>query len=111
MTFPFFLSRVAKGFGLVGGEDDVATGGALVCCLAGVAAAPNVAAEGDPIVFQGEDKGDFGNGELGPLGSVSREVESERSFNGLTARAFCLIPFGASSGEDDFSGDHGIGWR
>ena len=59
-------------------------------------------AERDPIVFDGEERGDFGNGELGPLGKVSIEVESERSLVGLTARAFCLIPFGARGGEDGF---------
>ena len=86
----------------MGGEDGVATGGALVCCLASVVAAPDVAVEGDPIVFDAEDRGDFGNGELGPLGSVSREVESKRSLSGLIAWVFCLIPFEARGGEDDF---------
>ena len=80
----------------MGGEGSVATRGALLCYLAGVAV------EGDPIVFDGEDKGNFSNGELGPLRSVSREVESKRSLSGLTARAFCLIPFGARNGEDVF---------
>ena len=54
MAFSFILSREAKGFGLVGSEDGVATGGALVCCLAGVTAAPDVAVEGDPVFFNGD---------------------------------------------------------
>ena len=36
---------------------------------------------------------------MGPLGRVSTEVKSERSFSGLTARAFYLIPFGTGDGE------------
>ena len=61
-------------------------------CFAGVVAAPAVATDGDPIVFDGEDKADFGSKELEPLGSVSREVESERSLSGLTTRVFALSP-------------------
>ena len=40
-----FLSLKAEDFGLMGSEIGVATGGDLVCCLASVAAAPDVAAE------------------------------------------------------------------
>ena len=37
---------------------------------------------------------------MGPLESVSREVNSERSFDGLEAWAFCCTPFGMCSGVD-----------
>ena len=63
MTFPFFLSLEAEGFGLMGGEVGAATRGDVVCCLAGVAAAPDVATEGDPIIFDEVERGDFGNGD------------------------------------------------
>ena len=43
------MSLEANGFGLVGGEVGVAIRGALVCCLVGVAAAPDVIAEGTPL--------------------------------------------------------------
>ena len=78
---------------------DVATGVDLTCCSVDVAAALEVAIDGDPFVFDGEESGDFGNGELDPLGSVSREVKSKRSLVGLMACAFCLIPFGIGGGE------------
>ena len=68
----------------MGGDDGVAIGGTLVCYLVGVAAALDVAAEGQSIAINGEDIGDFDKGELGPVGLVSREVESERSLSGLT---------------------------
>ena len=100
-----FLSLEADGFGLVAGDEGVATWGDLVCCLAGVAAAPDVVAEGDPIIFDGEERGDFGNGELGPLEKVSREVESKRSLIGLMAQAFCLIPFGTGGGKGFMASD------
>ena len=69
------MSLEVAGFRLVGGEVDVAIEGALVYCLADVVVAPNLVAEGDPIVFDGEERGDFGNGDVGPLGRVSSEVE------------------------------------
>ena len=72
----------------------VATRGDLACYLASVAIALGVASDEDPIIFYGKKSGDFDNWGLGPLGSVSREVESKRSFTGLTARAFFLVPFG-----------------
>ena len=43
------------------------------------------------------------------MGSVSKEVEFERSFVGLTTRAFCLIPFGGCGGENDFVASVAIG--
>ena len=67
----------------MGGEDGVATGGPLVCCLASVVVALDIVVEGDPIVFDGEDKGDFCSEELGPLGNVSTEVKSETFLVGL----------------------------
>ena len=69
----------------MGGEEGVAIGVDVLCCLADVAAAPNVTAEGEPVVFDGEDRGDFDNGDMDLLGRMSSEVESVRSFNGLTA--------------------------
>ena len=54
----------------------------------GVATASEVATDGDPIVFDGEEKVDFGNRELGLLRKVSKKVESKRSFSGLMAQAF-----------------------
>ena len=92
------------GFGLVAGEEGVATEGDLVYYLVGVAATPDVTAEGDPIIFDGEKRGCFGNGELGPLKRVFREVEFERSLVDLMARAFCLIPFGTGGGEGFMAG-------
>ena len=71
----------------------------LVCCLASLVATPDVAAEANPIVFNGDERGDFVNGDFGPLGRVSREVKSERSLVGLMAQAFCLIPFRIGGGE------------
>ena len=94
------MSLEVDGFGLVAGDEGVGTGGDLVCCLADVAAAPDVAVEGDPIAFDGKERGDFDNRELDPLERVSREVESERSLVGLMARAFYLIPFRTGDGED-----------
>ena len=78
----------------MGGDEGVATVVDLACYLVGVVAAPEVVADRDPIVSNGEERGDFDNGEFGPLGNVSREVDSERSLVGLMARAFFLIPFG-----------------
>ena len=66
--------------------------------MAGVAATPEVASDEDPTVFDGDDRGDLGRGELGPLGSVPRDAESERSFDGLKVVAFCCTPFGMDSG-------------
>ena len=43
-------------------------------------------------------RGDLVRGELGPLRSVSREVNSKRAFDGLEAKAFCRTPFGMGSG-------------
>ena len=56
--------------------------------MAGVAVAPEVVLDGDAIVFEGDENGDFGRGELGPLGNVSSEVDSKRTLVGLEARAF-----------------------
>ena len=93
MTFPFFLSFEAEGFGFKGGDEGVAIGDDLTGYLV------SVTADRDPIVFDGEESGDFSNRELGPLGSISKEVESERSFIGLVARAFLLIPIGIEGEE------------
>ena len=88
MTFSFFLSLEADGFGLVVGDEGVAIEGDLIYYLAGAVAVPDFATDGD-----------FSNGELGPLRRVSREVESERSLVGLMARTFCFIPFRTGDGE------------
>ena len=42
-----------------------------------------VATEGEPTSLAGEPKGDFDNGELGPLGNVSAENKSDVSLVGL----------------------------
>ena len=102
-NLPFVFAIEDKGFGFVGGEMGDATGeDGWANYFVGVVATPTIATEGDPIIFDGDDRGDFDNGEFGPLGNVSTEVESERSLSGLTARAFLLIPFGAGGGEDGF---------
>ena len=91
---PFFLGFEEEGFWLWCGDEGVATGDeGWAGCLVDVAAAPEITPDGDPTVFDGDDKGDLGRGELGPLVSISREVDFERSFNGLEARAFCRTPF------------------
>ena len=77
------------GFGLWGRGEAIATGDeGWVGCFAGVATTPEVAPDEDPIVFKGDERGDFDRGELGPLGSVSSEVDSERSLVGLEAQDF-----------------------
>ena len=83
----------------MGGDEGVATGDDWTDCLVVVTTTPEVAIVGDPIIFDGKESGDFGNGELGPLKRVSKEVESERSFTSLVARAFLLIPFGIEGEE------------
>ena len=70
-------------------------------CFAGVEATLAIAKDGNSFDFDGEERGDFEKGELGPLGIVSNKVESKRSLVGLTARAFCLIPSGTDDGEED----------
>ena len=69
--------------------------------MAGVATAPEVAPDEEPTIFDGNDRGDLGRRELGPLESFSRDVDSKTSFDGLEAFgpcplewAFCPMPFG-----------------
>ena len=93
------MSFEAEGFRFKGGDEGVIIEDDLADYLVGVAAAPIVAADGDPIVFDVEESGDFSNGELGPHGSVSKKVESERSFTVLVAQAFLLIRFGTKEEE------------
>ena len=99
MTFSICLSLETKGFGFEGGDEGVATKGDLGCCLVGVAVTPIVVVDEDLIVFDGEESGDLDNEELTPLGNVSKEVESKRSFTSLVARTFLLIPFGTKGEE------------
>ena len=70
-------------------------------CFSGIEAALAIATEGDSFHFDGEERGDFDKGELGPLGKVSNEVESQRSLVGLTTLVFCLIPCGTDDGRED----------
>ena len=85
-TFPFFLVFEEDGFELWGGGEGVAIRDeGCASCLGGVPAATEVRPDEEPIVFDGDNRGDLGRGELGLLGSVSREVDSESSFNGLEA--------------------------
>ena len=53
--------------------------------LASVATAPEVVPNRDAIIFEGDERGDFGREELGPLESVSSEVYLERSLVVLEA--------------------------
>ena len=70
-------------------------------CFASVEATLAITIEGDSFDFDGEERGDFSKGELGPLGKVSAKVDSERSLRGLTALGFCLIPHGTGNGGED----------
>ena len=45
--------------------------------------APAAATKGDPFDFVEEHRGDFDNGELGPLGKVSTKDKSNVSLVGL----------------------------
>ena len=86
MTFPFFLAFEDECFGLWGGDEGVATGDeGWAGYLAGVVAVPEVALDRDPTIFDGDDRCDLGRGDLDPFGSISREVEFDRSFDGLEA--------------------------
>ena len=51
MASHFFLSREAEGLGLMGGEDGVAIWGALVYCVASVAAASMLQQRETPLFF------------------------------------------------------------
>ena len=74
-TFLFFLDFEEEGFGLFGGEDGVATGEENWSgCLVGDATTPKVATDGEPITFDGEERGDLDRGDLGWLGSISVDV-------------------------------------
>ena len=53
-----------------------------------------VAIEGEPTGLAREPKGDFGNGELGPLGKVFIEDKSDVSLVSLTTLAFFFDPLG-----------------
>ena len=100
MAYIFFLAFEEEGFGLQGRGEVVATWDeGWPGCLVGVAAAPEVALDEDPIAFEGDESGDFNRGELRPLGSVSSEVDSEKSLVGLVAWAFCLLPLGTGGGQ------------
>ena len=100
MTFPFFLAFKDEGFGLWGGDEGVATGDdGWAGCLDVAAAAPEVTPDEDPTIFDRDERGNLGKGELSPLWNVSREVDSERSFDGLETQAFWRTPFGMGGGE------------
>ena len=64
---------------------DVATGEAgWTVGFSIVASRPNVPRDGDPFDFNSEGGGgDFGTGELGPLGRVSAEEEPIMSLGGF----------------------------
>ena len=83
----------------MGCDEGIAIGDNWAGYLGGVTKAPKVATDGDPIVFDGEESGDFGNGELSPFRSFSKEVELERFFTSLVARAIYLIAFGTEGEE------------
>ena len=60
MTCLFFLAFEEEGFGLWGGGKGVATGDeGWAGCLASVTTAPDVAPDGDPTVFNDDDRGDL----------------------------------------------------
>ena len=78
----------------MGGEEGVAIGDeGWASCLVGVAATLEVATNGEPTVFDGEERG-----KLGPLKSVSADIDWERSFISFMARAFYHMPLGTSVG-------------
>ena len=84
-----------KGFRFKGGEMGVATGDVgWANGFAGVVSALVVATEGDPFDLVREPRGDFDNGELGPLGRVSAEDRLDASLVDLTALAFFFDPLG-----------------
>ena len=65
-----------EGFGLLGGDKGATIGGeGCTGCLVGVASDPEVAPDENPIIFDGEERGDLGKGELEPLGRVSAKVD------------------------------------
>ena len=65
-----------KGFKFLGGNDVVATGeDGWACCLVGVTETLEVRTDGESTIFDGEKTGDLGRSELGPLKSVSVEVD------------------------------------
>ena len=67
-TFPLSLALEEEGFRLVGGERGVATGDEGLAGDFGV-----VAINGEHTGLAGDPNGDFGSGELGPLGNMSVE--------------------------------------
>ena len=80
----------------MGGEIGVATGKEGLAGDFG-----DVAIEGEPTSLAREPKGDFDNGELGPLGNVAAENKSDASFGQLKALAFFFDPLGIG-GEGSF---------
>ena len=71
MAFPLFLAFEDEGFRFMGGEMGDATGeDGWADCVAGVVSTSTIATEEDPIIFDGEDIGDFSSGEFGPLDNV-----------------------------------------
>ena len=85
--FLLSLALEEECFGLVGGDMGVAIGDE------GLASDfSDVATDGQATGLDGEPNGDFDNGELGPLGSVSVEDKSDASLVILTALPFFFNP-------------------
>ena len=82
-AFPLSLAFEDEGFGF---EIRIATGKVgWSDGFTGVVSTPAIATEGDPFNFTGEPREDFDNGELGPLGRVPAEDNSDVSLVILTA--------------------------
>ena len=88
-----------EGFGFFGGEEGVATGDeGYTGCSTNVTVTLEVVTDREPTIFDGEEIDYLGRGNLGPLESVSVEVDWERSFIGLVAQAFYCMPLGTGIG-------------
>ena len=95
------LAFEEEGFRFSGGDEGVVTRDeGWASCLDGVVATPKVAPDEDPTVFYGDERGDLGKGELGPLESVLREVNSKRSLISLVAQAFFCMSLQMGGGLD-----------